>query len=433
MFENLRERIEKAIKNLKGQGRITEINIASTAKEVRKALINADVNYKIAKQVTDNIKKKALGRDILMNVSPGQLFTKIVYEELTMMMGEKQVPIHTQANPAIIMIAGLQGTGKTTLCAKLALFFKKKSKKVLLVPCDVYRPAAIEQLSILAKNIDVDLYTTTENNPIKIAQKAVEYAKENHFHMLIVDTAGRLAVDKKMMKEIYDIKKKIHPTETLLALDAMTGQDAVHIAKLFNESINFDGVVLTKLDGDARGGAALTLRATVDKPIKMVSHGEKMYDLDIFHPDRMAKRILGMDDIISLVEKTEALYDEKEEKKLKKKIYKSVLDFDDFYAQIQKVKKMGGIKNIMNYVPGIKKGLKNEEINIKLQPFEFVIQSMTKKEKKDPKLLNASRKKRIAKGSGQSIQTVNQLLLYREKLQKLIKNKKNYKNKVEEL
>ncbi len=425
MFENLRERIEKAVKNLKGKGRITEINIASTVKEIRNALITADVHYKIAKEVTNSIKKKALGRDILTNVSPGQLFTKIVSEELALMMGEKQVSINIHAKPCIILLAGLQGAGKTTLAAKLGLYFKEKSKKVLLASCDVYRPAAIDQLYTLAQDIDITVFQTTEKKPLKIAKDAVAYAKENGFHMMILDTAGRLAVDQKMMQEIQEIKKKIQPTETLLALDAMTGQDAVNIAKSFDEYLQFDGVILTKMDGDARGGAALTLRYVVDKPIKMISHGEKVQDLDIFHPDRMAKRILGMDDIVSLVEKSQAVYDEKEAKKILKKVYKNTLDFNDFYSQIQKIKKLGGAQKLMNFVPGIKKNLQtNEDINFTLQPFEVIIQSMTPKERENPSLLDAVRKRRIANGSGQSLQMINQLITYKDRMKKIIKNKK---------
>lgn len=413
MFESLSDRLERSFKLLKGEGYITEINVAETLKDVRKALLEADVSYKVAKQFTDEVKQKAIGQKILTSVSPSQLLVKIVHDELTQLMGGDKTDININGNPGIILIAGLQGSGKTTFTAKLALYLKsKKQKKVLLVAGDVYRPAAIEQLKVLAESVNVDVYTEEgNNNPVNIAQNAIKHAKSNNYNIVIVDTAGRLAVDEEMMNEIAAIKENINPTETLFVVDSMTGQDAVNTAKAFYEKIDYDGVVLTKLDGDTRGGAALTIRAVVDKPIKFVGIGEKMDALDIFYPARMADRILGMGDIVSLVEKAQEQFDAEEAKKLQKKIAKNTFNFDDFLKQIKQIKKMGNIKDLVGMIPGMSKAMKDIDIdNDSFKSIEAIIYSMTPYERQNPVIINGSRRKRIAEGSGTSVQEVNQLL-----------------------
>ncbi len=412
MFENLSDKLDKAVRNLKGQGRITEINVASTVKEIRRALIDADVNYKVAKSVTDTIQEKALGREVLFAVSPGQLLTKIVSEELTELMGGAKEDILLEGNPAVILISGLQGSGKTTFCGKLAHYLEKQKRQVLLAACDVYRPAAIDQLQVLGEQIGVEVFAQPEiGDPLKIAANALAYAKDNGKKVLIVDTAGRLSIDEEMMSEITRIKSLLNPSETLFVVDSMTGQDAVNTAKTFNERLGFDGVVLTKLDGDSRGGAALSIRAVVQKPIKFISTGEKMDAIDIFHPDRMAQRILGMGDVVSLVEKAQQVFDEDEAKRLQKKIRKNQFNFDDFLSQLQQVKKMGNIKDLMGMIPGMGKAIKDVDIDDdSFKPIEAIIRSMTPLERANPEVLNGSRKKRIAQGSGTSIQEVNNLL-----------------------
>lgn len=413
MFEGLSDRLDHSFKILKGQGRITEINVAESVKEIRKALIEADVSYKIAKQFTSDVKEKALGQNVLTAVKPGELMVKIVHDELASLMGGEQVDINIKGSPAVILIAGLQGSGKTTFSAKLANYLKnKKSKQVLLVAGDVYRPAAIEQLKILGEQVGVEVYTEEDNkNPVQIAKNAIKYARDNNKNMVIVDTAGRLAVDEQMMEEISNIKKAIKPQETLFVVDAMTGQDAVNTAKTFNDRLNFDGVVLTKLDGDTRGGAALTIRSVVEKPIKLVGIGEKMDALDLFHPSRMADRILGMGDIVTLVEKAQEQFDEAEARKLQKKIAKNQFNFDDFLKQIQQIKKMGNIKDLMAMIPGMGKAMKDMDIDDDaFKNVEAIIHSMTPQERDNPKLLNGSRRKRIATGSGTTIQEVNRLI-----------------------
>ncbi len=431
MFENLSDKFERAFKVLKGQGQITEINVAETLKEVRRALLDADVNYKTAKEFTNRVKEKALGRNVLTTISPGQLLTKICHEELVELMGGEEAHINFKGNPGIILMAGLQGSGKTTHSGKLALWLKKKQRKnPLLVACDVYRPAAIDQLHVLGEQLGVEVFSNKEEkNPVKIAQDAVAYAKSNGFNVVIVDTAGRLAVDEKMMDEIEAIKTAINPTETLFVVDAMTGQDAVNTAKSFNERINFDGVILTKLDGDTRGGAALSIKTVVNKPIKFVGIGEKMDALDVFYPARMADRILGMGDVVSLVEKAQEQFDEKEAKKLQKKIAQNKFDFDDFYAQLQQIKKMGNVKDLMGMIPGMSKAMKGVDIDDDaFKGIEAMIQSMTPKERANPSIINGSRKKRIAKGSGNPIQEVNKLLKQfneTKKMMHLMSNKKN--------
>jgi signal recognition particle subunit SRP54 len=424
MFDSLSNKIDRAVKTLKGQGKITEINVATTVKEIRRALIDADVNYKVAKEVTDSIKEKALGRDVLIAVSPGQLLTKIVAEELTSLMGESNVPINTQGNPNTILISGLQGSGKTTFSGKLASTFKKQGKTVLLAACDVYRPAAIDQLKVLGEQIGVEVYTEEENkNPVEIAKNAVKYAKDNGKKSLIIDTAGRLAVDEEMMNEIENLKKVLNPAETLFVVDSMTGQDAVNTAKTFNERLDFDGVVLTKLDGDTRGGAALSIRKEVEKPIKYVSTGEKMDALDLFHPDRMANRILGMGDVVSLVEKAQNTFDEEETRRINKKIKSNKFDFDDFLKQMEQMKKMGSMKDLLGMIPGMGKAMKNIDIDDDdLKPVEAIIKSMTPTERANPEIMNGSRKIRIAQGSGTSVQEVNQLLKQFEQMRKMMKS-----------
>jgi signal recognition particle subunit SRP54 len=424
MFDNLSQKLDKAFKTLKGQGRITEINVATTAKEIRKALIDADVNYKVAKTVTDDIKDIALGREVLLSVSPGQLLVKITHEELTKLMGGEKQDINIKGDPAVILIAGLQGSGKTTFSGKLAAYIKKQNTNVLLAACDVYRPAAIEQLKVLGEQVGVEVYTEPENkNPVDIAKNAIEYAKKNNKKVVIIDTAGRLAIDENMMNEIAAVKKAIQPSETLFVVDAMTGQDAVNTAKAFNDRINFDGVVLTKLDGDTRGGAAISIRSVVEKPIKFVSTGEKMDALDVFYPERMASRILGMGDVVSLVERAQQVFDEEETKKLNQKLRKNQFNFEDFLNQIQQIKKMGSIKDLVGMIPGMGKMMKDLPIeDDAFKPIEAIIFSMTKQERENPDLLSGNRRNRIAKGSGTSIQQVNNLLKQFEDMRKMMKS-----------
>lgn len=424
MFEGLSEKLEQSFKLLKGKGQITEINVAETLKEVRKALLDADVSYKVAKTFTSQVKEKALGEKILTSVSPGQMMVKIVHNELSELMGGDHVEINTTGKPAVILIAGLQGSGKTTFSAKLANYLKtKKGKKVLLVAGDVYRPAAIDQLKVLGEQIGVEVYSEPENkNPVKIAKAAIEQAKKNGNQVVIVDTAGRLAIDEDMMAEITELKKTIQPQESLFVVDAMTGQDAVNTAKAFNDQIDYDGVVLTKLDGDTRGGAALTIRKIVDKPIKFVGIGEKIDALDLFYPKRMADRILGMGDIVSLVEKAQEQFDEVEAKKLQKKIAKNQFNFDDFLKQIKQIKKMGNVKDLMGMIPGMGKAMKNMDIDDDaFKEIEAIIYSMTPAEREDPKILNGSRRNRIARGSGTSVQEVNRLLKQFKETSKMMK------------
>lgn len=422
MFENLSSKLDSAIKNLKGQGKISEINVASTVKEIRRALVDADVNFKVAKNVTDTIKDKAMGENVLTAVSPGQLLTKIVSDELTLMMGGTKEDINLQGDPNIILISGLQGSGKTTFTGKLANKLKSQ-KNVLLAACDIYRPAAIDQLKVLGEQIGVEVYAEPENkNALEIAQNAIKFAKENNKKTIIVDTAGRLAVDEEMMQEIESLKNNLNPAETLFVVDAMTGQDAVNTAKTFNDRLNFDGVVLTKMDGDTRGGAALSIRSVVEKPIKFISHGEKMEALDIFHPDRMASRILGMGDVVSLVEKAQQNFDEEQAKKLQKKMRTNTFGFDDFLSQLEQIKKMGNLKDLVGMIPGVGKAIKDVDIDDdSLKPIEAIIKSMTLKERQNPDIINGSRKKRIATGSGTSIQEVNQLMKQFEQMRKMMK------------
>lgn len=424
MFESLSGKLDKAFKTLKGQGKITEINVATTVKEIRRALIDADVNYKVAKEVTDKIKEEALGRDVLISVSPGQLLTKIVSEELTEMMGGEKADVSIQGDPAVILISGLQGSGKTTFSGKLAKLLKSQGRQVMLTACDIYRPAAIDQLKVLGEQIEVDVYAEPENkNAIEIANNAIKHAKATGKKIVIVDTAGRLAVDEQMMQEIEELKKAVNPSETLFVVDSMTGQDAVNTAKTFNERLNFDGVVLTKLDGDSRGGAALSIRNVVEKPIKYISTGEKMEAIDIFYPERMASRILGMGDVVSLVEKAQQSFDEDEAKKLNKKIRQNKFDFDDFLSQLEQIKKMGNLKDLMGMIPGMGKALKGVDLDDdSFKPIEAIIKSMTKDERANPDTLNGSRRKRIAEGSGTSIQQVNNLMKQFADMRKMMKS-----------
>lgn len=424
MFDNLSNKLDRAFKTLKGQGSITEINVATTIKEVRRALVDADVNYKVAKNVTDNIKEKALGRDVLIAVSPGQLMVKIMHEELTELMGGVKQDINLKGEPAVILISGLQGSGKTTFTGKLANHIKKQGRSVMVAACDVYRPAAINQLQVLAEQVGVEAYTELDNkNPVQIALNAIEHAKKTHKKVVIIDTAGRLAVDEAMMNEIAEIKKAINPTETLFVVDSMTGQDAVNTAKTFNERINFDGVVLTKLDGDSRGGAALSIRAIVEKPIKFISTGEKMEALDLFYPDRMAQRILGMGDVISLVERAQQAFDEDEAKRINKKIRKNQFNFDDFLTQLEQIKKMGDIKDLVGMIPGVGKALKDVEIDENaFKPIEAIIKSMTKAERENPDMISGSRRARIAKGSGTDVQQVNNLMKQFNDMRKMMRS-----------
>lgn len=424
MFENLSERLERSFKLLKGQGKITEINVAETLKDVRRALLDADVNYSVAKQFTDTVKTKALGQNVITAVKPSELMVKIVHDELALLMGGVAVDVNLSGNPTVILMSGLQGSGKTTFSGKLARKFKsEKGKRPLLVACDVYRPAAIEQLKVLGEQIDVPVYTEPESkNPLEIAQNAIKHAKAHNYDMVIVDTAGRLAVDEQMMDEIEAIKKAINPQETLFVVDAMTGQDAVNTAKEFNQRLDFDGVVLTKLDGDTRGGAALSIRTVVDKPIKFVGTGEKLEALDVFHPARMADRILGMGDIVSLVERAQQQYDEEEARRLQKKIAKNQFDFNDFMAQIAQIKKMGNLKDLASMIPGVGKAIKDVDIDDNaFKGIEAIIQSMTPLERRNPEIINGSRRQRIAKGSGTSLQEVNRLLKQFESTRKMMK------------
>lgn len=424
MFESLSNKLDRAFKVLKGQGYITEINVAETMKEVRKALLDADVNYKIAKDFTDNVKKKALGQNVLKAVSPSQLLVKITYDELIELMGKSAEDINIKSNPSIILMAGLQGSGKTTHSAKLAKLLKtKRNKKVLLVACDVYRPAAIDQLKVLGEQIEVEVFTDPNSkNPVDIAKKAVAHAKDWGHQVVIIDTAGRLAIDEIMMEEIGNIKKAVNPHEILFVVDAMTGQDAVNTAKAFNDKLNFDGVILTKMDGDTRGGAAISIKAVVNKPIKYIGVGEKMEALDVFHPDRLAERILGMGDIRSFVEKAQEQFDEEEAIKLQKKLAKNQFDFNDFLAQIAQIKKMGNIKDMMGMIPGMGKAIKDMDIDDNaFKGVEAIILSMTPQERSNPDILNGSRKKRIANGSGSDIQEVNRLIKQFEDTRKMMK------------
>lgn len=424
MFENLSERLERSFKLLKGEGRITEINVAETLKDVRRALLDADVNYRVAKQFTDTVKVKALGQNVLTAVKPGQLMVKIVHDELTGLMGGTATDINLEGAPAVILMSGLQGSGKTTFSGKLANMLKtKRNKKPLLVACDVYRPAAIEQLKVLGEQIGVPVYSEPDNNnPVQIAQNAIKEAKVKGCDLVIVDTAGRLAIDEQMMKEIEAIKSAIQPNEILFVVDSMTGQDAVNTAKEFNERLDFDGVVLTKLDGDTRGGAALSIRTVVDKPIKFVGTGEKMDALDVFHPERMADRILGMGDIVSLVERAQAQYDEDEAKRLQKKIAKNQFDFNDFISQIQQIKKMGNLKELASMIPGVGKALKDIDIDDDaFKSIEAIIYSMTQEERTNPAILNGSRRQRIANGSGTTVQEVNKLIKQFDETRKMMR------------
>lgn len=424
MFENLSDKLDKAFKLLKGEGKISEINVAETLKEVRKALLDADVNFKVAKTFTDTVKEKALGANVLQAVSPGQMMVKIVHDELAQLMGGNSVDINLEASPAIILMSGLQGSGKTTLSGKLALHLKKKkNRKVLLIACDVYRPAAIDQLKVLGEQIGVEVYAEADvKDPVNIAKRGIQHAKDSGLNTVIVDTAGRLAVDEQMMNEIAALKAAVNPSEILFVVDAMTGQDAVNTAKTFNERLNFDGVVLTKLDGDTRGGAALSIRSVVDKPIKFVGMGEKLEALDVFYPDRMADRILGMGDIVSLVEKAKEQFDADEAAKLSKRIAKDQFDFNDFLNQLQQIKKMGNLKDLMGMIPGVGKAIRDLDIdNDAFKGIEAIIKSMTPSERQNPDLMNGNRRKRIANGSGTSIQEVNKLLTQFEQMRKMMK------------
>lgn len=424
MFENLSEKLEGAFKRIKGQGKINEINVAETLKDIRRALLDADVNFKTAKEFTNAVKEKALGQEVLNSLQPGQLMVKVVRDELALLMGGQSVGLELQQKPSVVLMAGLQGSGKTTFSGKLANYLKtKKAKKPLLVACDVYRPAAIEQLSILAAQIGVDVYSNTEEkNPLIISKEGLAQAKTNGNDVVIIDTAGRLAVDQALMDEIKGIYDQTRPDETLFVVDSMTGQDAVNTAKAFHDLLNFDGVVLTKLDGDTRGGAALSIKSVVDKPIKFIGTGEKMEALDVFHPDRMADRILGMGDVVSLVERAQEQFDEEQARKLQKKIAKNKFGFDDFLSQIQQIKKMGNMKDLMGMIPGMGKMTKDLDVdNDSFKHIEAIIHSMTPKERSNPSLLNSSRKKRIAMGSGRSIQEVNQLLKQFTQMSKMMK------------
>ena len=424
MFENLSDRLERSFKILKGEGKITEINVAETLKDVRRALLDADVNYKVAKTFTDTVKQKAMGMNVLTAVKPSQLMVKIVHDELTELMGGKAVELKLESRPAIILMSGLQGSGKTTFTGKLAKMLKERQhKKPLLVACDVYRPAAIEQLKVVAQTVGVDVYTEEGNkNVVEIAQNAIRKAKQESYTVVIVDTAGRLAVDEEMMNEISNLKQAINPDETLFVVDSMTGQDAVNTAKEFNDRLDFDGVVLTKLDGDTRGGAALSIRSVVTKPIKFVGTGEKMEAIDVFHPERMADRILGMGDVVSLVERAQQQFDEEEARRLEKKIRKNKFDFDDFMGQIQQIKKMGNLKDLASMIPGVGKQIKDLDIDDNaFKGTEAIINSMTPKERANPDIINQSRRLRIAKGSGTKIEDVNRLMKQFDQTRKMMK------------
>ena len=439
MFENLTDKFERAFKVLKGQGQISEINVAETLKEVRRALLDADVSFKTAKEFTSTVKEKAIGQNVLTSISPGQLMIKICHEELVNLMGGNEVDINIKGNPGIVLMSGLQGSGKTTFSGKLANYLKnKKGKNPLLVACDVYRPAAIDQLHVLGEQLGVEVYSNKEEkNPVKIAQDAIAHAKSKSFNVVIIDTAGRLAVDEQMMSEIADVKSAIEPTETLFVVDSMTGQDAVNTAKSFDERINFDGVVLTKLDGDTRGGAALSIKSIVNKPIKFVVTGEKLDALDVFYPARMADRILGKGDVVSLVERAQEQFDEEEARKLQKKIKKNQFDFNDFLGQLQQVKKMGNVKDLMGMIPGMGKAMKGVEIeDDAFKHIEAMIQSMTPAERSKPELINGARKNRIAKGSGTNIQEVNKLMKQfndTKKMMKMMSNPKNMRNMMRQM
>ena len=431
MFENLSEKLERSFKILKGQGKITEINVAETLKDVRRALLDADVNYKVAKSFTDTVKAKALGQNVINAIKPQELMVKIVHDELAQLMGGDTAQVNLSGNPTVILMSGLQGSGKTTFSGKLAKKFKsEKGKRPLLVACDVYRPAAIEQLKVLAEQINVPVYTEEgSKNPVEIARNAIEHAKRNHLDLVIVDTAGRLAVDEQMMDEIEAIKKAVKPQETLFVVDSMTGQDAVNTAKEFNDRLDFDGVVLTKLDGDTRGGAALSIRTVVTKPIKFVGTGEKLDAIDLFHPSRMADRILGMGDIVSLVEKAQQQFDEKKARELQRKIAKNEFNFNDFLGQIQQIKKMGNLKDLAAMIPGVGKALKDVEIDDNaFKGIEAIISSMTEKERVNPSIINGSRRNRIAAGSGTTLQEVNRLLTQFEQTRKVMKAATSMKN-----
>jgi len=431
MFENLSDRLERSFKLLKGEGRITEINVAETLKEIRRALLDADVNFKIAKQFTDDVKEKALGQHVLTAVKPGQLMVKIVKDELTALMGGKFTDINLKGKPSVILMAGLQGSGKTTFSGKLALMLKsKKGRHPLLVACDVYRPAAIEQLKVLGGQINVPVYTEDGNlDPVKIAKNAIAEAKKQGNDIVIIDTAGRLAIDAQMMNEIAAVKAAVNPDEILFVVDSMTGQDAVNTAKEFNDRLDFDGVILTKLDGDTRGGAALSIRAVVEKPIKFVGTGEKLDALDVFHPDRMADRILGMGDIVSLVEKAQEQFDSEEARKLQKKLAQNTFNFNDFLKQISQIKKMGNLKDVVGMIPGMGKAMKNLDIDDDaFKHIEAIIHSMTPKEREDPAIINGSRRKRIADGSGTNIQEVNRLLKQFDETRKMMRMVSQGKN-----
>ena len=424
MFENLSEKLERSFKILKGQGKITEINVAETLKDVRRALLDADVNYKVAKNFTDTVKQKALGQNVINAIKPQELMVKIVHDELATLMGGETAQLNLSGNPTVILMSGLQGSGKTTFSGKLARKLKsEKGKRPLLVACDVYRPAAIEQLKVLASQIDVPVYTEEgSKNPIQIAKNAIDYARQNHLDLVIVDTAGRLAVDEQMMDEIEAIKNAIKPQETLFVVDSMTGQDAVNTAKEFNDRLDFDGVVLTKLDGDTRGGAALSIRTVVTKPIKFVGTGEKLDALDLFHPSRMADRILGMGDIVSLVEKAQAQFDEKQALEIQRKLARNQFNFNDFLAQIQQIKKMGNLKDLASMIPGVGKAIKDIDIDDNaFKGIEAIIHSMTPQERANPEIINGSRRQRIARGSGTTIQEVNRLLKQFEETRKMMK------------
>lgn len=428
MFENLQDKLDRAFKVLKGQGTITEINVAETMKEIRKALLDADVNYKTAKAFTDEVKEKAIGQNVLTAISPGQLLTKIMNDELTALMGGSVSELDFTANPSVILIAGLNGAGKTTLSGKLANFLKtQKGKKPLLVACDVYRPAAVDQLQVLGGQVDIPVYVNRESkDPVAIAKEGIAQAKASGNNVVIIDTAGRLAIDEAMMNEIASLKENIRPQEILFVVDAMTGQDAVNTAKVFNERLDFTGVVLTKLDGDTRGGAALSIKSVVNKPIKFIGTGEKMEALDVFHPDRMASRILGMGDVISLVERAQQQFDEKEAAELQKKIRKNKFDFNDFLSQIQQIKKMGNMKDLMGMIPGVGKAIKDVEIDDNaFKPVESIIRSMTPYERENPDIINQNRRLRIAKGSGTNLQEVNKLIKQFEEMRKVMKQFSN--------
>ena len=432
MFENLQSRLEKAFKSLKGQSSINELNVAETVKEIRRALIAADVNFKVAKTFTDDVLETARGQNVIKSVSPGQLLTKIVYDELVQLLGGTTQELSTKGSPAIILIAGLQGSGKTTFTGKLSKYLKNQGKNPLVVAGDVYRPAAREQLRVLASQTEVGYYTENENNnPINIAENAIKYAKANNHNVVIVDTAGRIAIDKEMMDEIASLKKALNPTEILFVVDSMTGQDAVNTAKNFNDVLDFTGVVLTKLDGDTRGGAALSIKSVVNKPIKFVSNGEKMDALDVFHPDRMAGRILGMGDVVSLVERAQATFDEEEAQRLSKKIAKNKFDFEDFLGQLQQIKKMGNMKDLLGMLPGVGSKIKDLDIDDNaFKGIEALIQSMTPQEREKPEILNASRKQRIASGSGRSVQELNKLLTQFTQMRQMMKSMNNNKGKM---